>query len=330
MVGAVADQKLVGTNTGTRLNTLLGGMSLENAAVLADTIKGFDGDPSNFSIPGNPSLSNQLREFLIANPRGHASNNHRTYHYVNVPVEGSSTYASGTRGRHDNNVVEMISFCIGVLDGTILETNPRKITKPVAVVLLCHYIGDISQPLHVGAAFFDDSGIPMNPDTQRGDANDTQGGNGLTLRLRRSSGQLRNEGSMHSYWDGDAVDTAFQTYRQEVIAAGGGSGGVTNQEIAARLAASAPPDYAVPTSAPANWSQEWADDIMDEAREAHSRLRFDNVSIDTDEDEATGRANEKPVAPGGEKYAQFAGRIIHDKIPLAGWRLALVFQTLLP
>jgi len=52
----------------------------------------------------------------------------------------------------------MINYCIGVLKGTVHQPNVRKITPSVAVILLAHYVGDMHQPLHVGAAYFDDDG----------------------------------------------------------------------------------------------------------------------------------------------------------------------------
>ncbi len=49
----------------------------------------------------------------------------------------------------------MINYCIRVLQEPIEKTNTFAITKPVAIILLAHYVGDIRQPLHVGAEYFD-------------------------------------------------------------------------------------------------------------------------------------------------------------------------------
>ena len=59
--------------------------------------------------------------------------------------------------------------------------TPRAITKPVALILLAHYVGDIHQPLHVGAEYFD-NGKFANPDTDKNALPD-QGGNTFVMDL---------------------------------------------------------------------------------------------------------------------------------------------------
>ena len=58
----------------------------------------------------------------------------------------------------------MIPFCIDVLQGRIPEQNEQKISKPVAIIFLAHYVADIHQPLHVGANYFDAEGHAIDPD----------------------------------------------------------------------------------------------------------------------------------------------------------------------
>ena len=43
----------------------------------------------------------------------------------------------------------MIPYCVEVLRGRVPEQNERKITKPVALILLAHYVADIHQPLRI-------------------------------------------------------------------------------------------------------------------------------------------------------------------------------------
>ena len=61
----------------------------------------------------------------------------------------------------------MIPFCIDVLQGRIPEQNERKITKTVALILLAHYVADIRQPLHVGAAYLISRAAPTDPDKDK-------------------------------------------------------------------------------------------------------------------------------------------------------------------
>ena len=54
-------------------------------------------------------------------------------------------YADGKVGRSQWDIVHMINFCRRVLTGEEPEQNPRAITKPVAVILLAHFLGDLEQ-----------------------------------------------------------------------------------------------------------------------------------------------------------------------------------------
>ena len=66
-------------------------------------------------------------------------------------------------GRSQWDIVHMITYCVNVLTGATPEDNARKITKPIAMILLAHFVGDIHQPLHVGAEYFN-AGKAINPD----------------------------------------------------------------------------------------------------------------------------------------------------------------------
>src|SRR5205823_5302485 len=83
------------------------------------------------------------------------------------------------------------------LRGDEPETNARKITRPVALVLLAHYVGDIHQPLHVGAAYFDSNGKLIDPNTDDS-AMEDKGGNAISF----------GGTTLHGYWDSDTVDSS--------------------------------------------------------------------------------------------------------------------------
>jgi hypothetical protein len=74
------------------------------------------------------------------------------------------------------------------------------------VLLLAHYVGDIHQPLHVGAPFFDEKGNEVDPD-QAGHGLENQGGN--TFRFNHSPAAAEATGHKHSklhgFWDTRAV-----------------------------------------------------------------------------------------------------------------------------
>src|SRR5438067_7755123 len=99
------------------------------------------------------------------------------------------------------DVVHTIPYCIGVLRGEIAEDNPRKITKTIAVILLAHCVGDIHQPLHVGAECFNETGEPIDPDRGATGLGD-EGGNSLSLVHNATAERTRHYyHSFHAYWD---------------------------------------------------------------------------------------------------------------------------------
>ncbi|MFT3880126.1 MAG: S1/P1 nuclease [Gemmatales bacterium] len=328
-VGAIADQKLAGTATGAKVSTMLNGMSLEKAALVADDIKSCDTHPNTFVISGQPALTQQMREFLIANPSTASHFNHHAYHYVDIPVEGTSEYMSGTTGRSDVDVVKTMEFCVKVLKGIESDNNARKITKPVALILLSHYVGDMHQPLHVGTEYFDNAGHPVNPDVTGTTANSDKGGNGLTTHLLNSSGDLQIMGSLHSYWDSKAVTGAFDLLQAEIIAAAI-PGGASDGQVAKYLATQTPTGWVAVTTPAEGWSLAWANEMMPQARQAHQKFNFSSMSINTTKHTAAGQAIEKPVASGADTYTQFAAKATRDNIHKAGWRLAALLEQAIP
>ena len=312
LVGAIADKRLA-TNTTikAKLDTLLDGLTLQQAATLPDNIKTWDRNPDGFHVTGHPGIETQLRAFVAANPAGgHPS--HHEFHFTDVPVAGDEKYASGTVGREPFDIVHMIPFCIRVLKGEEPETNDRAITKAVAVILLVHYMGDIHQPLHVGAEYFDSKGKPFEPsESDKGFAD--QGGNKLTLFLL-SRGKAVSAKGLHGYWDTPSVDTAF--------------GNTPDDQVAKKLANSQPPNWRL-TGGVETWAEKLADDILPIARTAHTRLSFTLIKISAGSaDIVSGRATEKKTS-GGLSYKNFAGVTVTNEIHKAGWRLAALLEEAL-
>jgi len=144
IVGAIADERLVGTPTAAKIAVLLDAVSLEKAAVIADQIKGWDkngvDDSRAFHYFARRNTDAQLRDFWRANPSSPGANpgapSHHWFHYTDVPVVPVQRYRDGSAGRSKWDVVHMIPFCIGVLQGRVPEQNERRITKPVALILL--------------------------------------------------------------------------------------------------------------------------------------------------------------------------------------------------
>jgi hypothetical protein len=315
LVGAIADKRLARNQTAARkVRKLLDGLTLARVATLPDEIKGWDdcrGPGSTNDVINKKRINDELHAFWLANKCGKRPS-HDIFHYTDVPVTGNEDYDDGTIGRDEFDIVKMIPFCIRVLRGEEPETNDRAITKSVAVILLAHYLGDIHQPLHVGAEFFNADGDPFQP-TDGNKGFEDQGGNKLIL-FTFMDGELKSAGKFHGYWDGQTVTNAF--------------GDTADATVATRLARRTPAGWEL-NGDTETWAEQMANDILPLSREAHSRLTYDNVVIiDGAREIKSGNANEKRRR-GGQFYAVWAAGVVRKEIHKGGWRLAALLEETL-
>jgi len=341
IVGAVADKRLAGTEASKKVTQLLDGMTLEKVSIIADEIKGWDklgpDDPGIFHYSAHPRIDAQLREFWKANPPTRdpksATPSHHWFHYTDVPVLEPEKYADNQAGRSKWDVVQMTRFCIGVLKGTEPEENPRKITKPIAVILLAHYVGDIHQPLHVGAEYFDSEGHAVDPAKKPASLED-EGGNTVVLNLLDGTNPQspKRAPKFHGFWDSDAVfanlpllpETMPKEERHEKMDA-------AKATLVGEFATKEPKDWKLPGPvALKDYSEAWANEILPVAREAHERLTFRNVAPFQEEDRvvAAGFADEKKSSD-GKTYYDWSSGIVRDELHKAGWRLADLLEQAL-
>src|SRR3954468_11790270 len=333
IIGAIADEKLAHTPTGDKIAALLDGMKLENAATIPDEIRGWDkngpDDPAAIHYSAHPKIEAQLLDYWRANPPtkdlNSATPSHHWFHYTDVPVFGAEKYGDGKIGRSKWDIVHMIPYCIAVLKGEVPEDNARKITKPIAVILLAHYVGDIHQPLHVGAEFFDKEGHPANPN-KTPDTLEDQGGNTLTLNLLSGGTELTRHSKFHYFWDSETVTANLppmpETLSKEEKHA---KSEIAEKDLVAGFLTHEPKGWRLPSSvALKNYAEEWANEIMPIAREAHERLQFREVAAKQVEDGAivaAGILDEKKSAD-GTSYYDWSARVVKGQLHKAGWRLA--------
>jgi len=341
IVGAIADERLANTATGAKVHALLDGLTLEKASLIADEIKGWDKNgadaPRSFHYSAHRNIDRQLRDFWRANPPTHDPNSpapsHHWFHYTDVPVMPAQRYRDGFAGRSKWDIVHMIPFCIDVLQGRVPEQNDRKITKTVALILLVHYLADIHQPLHVGAAYFDEQGRTTDPDKNKSALAD-EGGNAFTLELSDEPPRPRGirKKKFHGFWDYDAVNALFPQV----------PGRLPKKQLQVQiepLKQQLVHDMA--TNEPRNWqmlsnvsldsyAEVWADEILPIAREAHVRLEFRGMKpfLDNDRIVAAGEAIEKP-APNRSLYRAWATSVVRNELHKAGWRLADLLEKIL-
>ena len=309
LVGAIADARLARNQAAAKaLRKLLPNLTLEDAAILPDKIRDFKCGAK----PTGNQVNRQLQAFVNANcaerPR------HTDFHFTDVPVFEAEEYGAGSVGREDFDIVHMIPFCIQVLKNEVPETNDKKITKTIAIILLAHYLGDIHQPLHVGAEYFNAQGVAFQPEEENGAFKDL-GGNRLTLFTFQGDGLKQAGKNLHSYWDGQTVDNAF--------------GQQSNEMVAKKLSSKAPANWKLNGDV-STWAVQIANDLLPTAREAHQRLRFDDIKLDQAQHLVkSGSAFEKKRGAGGQFYAVWAADVVKREIQKGGWRLAALLEAVL-
>ena len=194
-------------------------------------------------------------------------------------------------------------------------------------MLLVHYVGDLHQPLHVGAEYFDQTGKPINPNTTAHSAAD-KGGNALSLvLLNLSDVHATHPGNLHHYWDANAVQTATNNWAQQINPSNPHSVGL--DDMAKFLKNHLPQGWtAEPTIDPAVFAVECANEILPIAQEAHKRLSFSGISENNSSScvqVTSGTATALPTAD----YHDFAGAVVADEIQKGGHRLADLLQVIL-
>jgi len=256
-VGAIADRLLKGTNAEKQIAALLlPGETLQSIANWPDCVKG------SYCGPQSP----EMVEYTNANPK------HSEYHYTDVPFQLAHYHDHGV-GTSEHDIVQTLKQAIAVLQGkTDPALNPHKFTRRQALILLTHMVGDIHQPLHVGAAFVSKDGKFVVPKTHaevdEAAIFDSRGGNNLLLddeRLTRLSDAVIPPGEpkpiregvpkaltkpFHSYWDSTTVDYAFRRIRTRT------------PDQFADAAIAGKPAIQANTGELATWPYQWADDSL--------------------------------------------------------------------
>lgn len=280
-VGALADLLIAGTNAETRVRQILGPEKLEQASLWADRVKG-------------NNLPPEMQAFVGRNPH------HKHYHYTDIPIQ-EAAYRGNSVGANQEDIVRMIRRCIAVLEGN--GPNPTNLTKKEALRLLAHFVGDIHQPLHVGAGYFNAQDRLVNPNQVAG-TSETQGGNWIDYR-----------GGLHGYWDVKAVELAMAAV------------GVTTPRAFARRLTQSPPAGWQTSGFLSGWSTRWATEMLPDARQAHLLLTFGPRRMTTG---ARPHLEWPATAASNTAYDSWAKRVVTRNLGLGGYRLAAVLKRIWP
>ena len=123
---------------------------------------------------------------------------HAAYHFVDVALPRTAYDPTHQLiGTSDHDVVSAIQCATRVLrDLKCSDKFKFAFNKREAALLLAHYVGDLHQPLHVGAVYLTQDGVLRDPGSYPEDDEDrgseTHGGNSLKY------GKYSN---LHSTWD---------------------------------------------------------------------------------------------------------------------------------
>jgi hypothetical protein len=308
-VGAIADLLLRGTHAGTRVKTILGSDgTLQTAALWADCAKGtMEKPPYRYvvnsrypecapfqSAAGQRAMVAYVKRNLTAcHPTAAQESCHRQYHYADVAIERDA-YAKGDVGTSDHDIVSAIGAAVTVLEGGTAPAPFSIKTKKEALRLLAHWVGDVHQPLHVGAVYLDAHGRLLDPDRE-----------GLVPDSATAGGNLIKDGSSGLHGEWDTIPAAFE-------APAFAGEGVT-------LA------HAIPRTAGAvdTWPATWASETVTASHQAFQGLAFGaEVNPGT-------KTRNWPVTEPADYVAQRAA-LQKDQLVKAGARLAQILEGIWP
>ena len=258
--------KLLNPNARSHVRKLLGrGVTLGDAAVWPDCVRSVSGDPSsgytyksdNFTPKACDVFGTKTAE--VQRMTDYASRNwtncpysgsltkcNLSYHFADVNVHEHTDYDASYFGAQPYDVVHAIEAAETVLKcpngQTCAAPAPFSIAdKREAVFLLAHFVGDVHQPLHVGAVYLD----AQNAETGDNGA-PTIGGNFLLLPTTYKE-------NLHHSWD--QIATALGTTPDAATIAS-----------ACPIAAASDPSVDTP--------EKWAGESVVAAKAAYSGMAF--------------------------------------------------------
>jgi hypothetical protein len=233
VVGSIADQ-LLNANAKQQVKQILG-FDLRTAAPWPDCVKSvvrhddgsfhYEVDPNHleYEVPCVPFSSSEERARMVDyakrnwstcsyRPDGFERGCHNTFHFEDIAIQ-RNRFDRNFQGTNDHDLVAAIGAAIAVLSNTTAPPPfPFSIKdKKEALFLLAHLIGDLHQPLHVGAVYLDVNGKLVDPDVAHkiDDATVTIGGNAI---------QDQNV-NLHHQWDDIPTDIGEAATKELLFAA---------------------------------------------------------------------------------------------------------------
>ncbi len=308
-IGAIADTLLMGTHAEREVRAILGEEKLATAALWADCVKGVGNsppyryhlnsrypecDPFQQTASGREAMEDYVRRNSIGcHPRTTEEACHKAYHYTDVAIE-HDTYDRADAGTSDYDVVSAIGAAVARLKGQTVPPPFSFATKEEALRVVAHLVGDVHQPLHVGAIYLDAGGQEVNPDAGRFDPDSRTRGGNLLIHGRKK---------LHGEWD--AIPRSLDASRF-----------LDQGVVQAKLVALA--------SGPVSeWPRTWASETVGVSRAAFADLHF-GAELNA----GTHRSTWPVTEPAN--YSAHRAALQKEQLVRAGARLAQLLEAVFP
>jgi len=326
-IGAIADIRLHGTTAQKHVRALIAKgdpdngvsaidcaknprvCSLEKYAVWADCAKGSTYCPTG--LGGNAWFDDEMKAFGqkftdfssdVPNPFHHA------FHYADIPIQEQG-YRETSHGANRNDAVHVLAECIEFLRDPKGSPNPRGFSEREALFLIAHIVGDLHQPLHVGAVYVAANREFVNPNTVMEKFEETQGGNLLML----------GSTNLHSYWDRTTVEDVMTKQIADPKS--------RRPALLASLLAKRKEHWETNGDV-RTWPTQWADEALVLARDAY-RIRLEAPQTVVDPNSEKSRLQWR--IQNADEYDRNGARdVVERQLIKAGYRLAEVLKRIWP
>jgi hypothetical protein len=310
MIGAIADSQLTPQAKAAIKQEI--GFPLRLAATWADCVKDVQKTSTGkFIYNPDPKYAAACKAFKTTNGKArmidYAKRNwdnctdpaatkgcHALYHFADVPIQDDH-YDRSFTGTSDHDIVSAVRAAVAKLKGDPVPPPFSIKDKAEAILMLAHLVGDLHQPLHVGAIYLDDHNLPVDPGpvtTPHDPSMDTRGGNKLEV----------GSGNLHANWDG--VLTSYDPMH-------------VSAEMTA-LALAVPKD----TGDPDTWPAMWASETVKASQQAYAGPTFTHTGAKIAGDWTT-------QFPDRAAYLKHERDVQKQEMATAGARLAEVLNAVL-
>jgi hypothetical protein len=306
LIGKIADQLVSGTRAGGQVSAKLGTYTLEDAAKWPDCVRSVHKDtsgqfkftPDKFTAPctafETPDEQTRMEDYARRNwdtfpNRGKPD--HEAYHFADIPIQHGS-YSPSDIGANDHDVVHAINAAIAELTGQTVPPPFSIKDDKEAILLLAHFVGDIHQPLHVGAIYLDAQGHEVEPHSpSEVEAENTAGGNLIEIATHQE---------LHGEWD--AISKALAQ---------------TDISVLVSKARAMSTNLNAPIT---DWAAVWASESVAAAGKAYSGITYTSV----------GPHQWRATFSDRSKYVQTQEDEQQTRVIQAGARLAALFHAIWP